>query len=314
MNKILKKSTIATGIIGSATVICCLTSIPVHAESIATTSPHYKITQPVVKQLEENSGSDPATDVEMDEPSCRPSPNHPRPVLLLHGTGGNKSDWNVLAPQLRGEGYCVFAMNYGQSNFSAIGRLPHVYGTDDISNSSTQVSNYVEWILKTTGSSQIDIVGHSQGAVVARNYMRFHGGIDENPFNNKVRKLITLGGTNHGTTVDGLAHIIMDHPELSLPASQVFSQAALQQIVGSSFIRHLNESGDTDRGVDYTSIATKFDQVSTPPENTFLQAGPDSSVRNIFIQDINPNSKVTHKGLSADVDVIELVKKSLEDC
>ncbi|MDV6278339.1 hypothetical protein R3Q06_33410 [Rhodococcus erythropolis] len=31
---------------------------------------------------------------------CRPSVEHPRPVVLLHGTSGNQRDWDTLAPHL----------------------------------------------------------------------------------------------------------------------------------------------------------------------------------------------------------------------
>ena len=40
--------------------------------------------------------------------SCRPSAAHPEPVVLVHGTGGNKNDnWQTFAPLLADNGYCV---------------------------------------------------------------------------------------------------------------------------------------------------------------------------------------------------------------
>ncbi|KZM70876.1 hypothetical protein [Nocardia terpenica] len=31
---------------------------------------------------------------------CAPAAEHPRPVVLLHGTWGNQNTWDVLAPEL----------------------------------------------------------------------------------------------------------------------------------------------------------------------------------------------------------------------
>src|SRR5690349_2226781 len=46
--------------------------------------------------------------------SCRPSAQHPRPVVLVHGTFGNGTDnWLAFAPYLEARGYCVFSFDYG---------------------------------------------------------------------------------------------------------------------------------------------------------------------------------------------------------
>ncbi|MDJ0112178.1 lipase, partial [Rhodococcus erythropolis] len=72
--------------------------------------------------------------------SCKPTAEHPNPVVLVHGTGGNRqTNWATYAPLLANEGYCVFALTYG--NFpeqpwplSAIG------GMQEIPSSAAQLS------------------------------------------------------------------------------------------------------------------------------------------------------------------------------
>ena len=50
-------------------------------------------------------------------------------------------------------------------------------------------------------------------------------------------------------------------------------------------ITELNHGGETFAGVDYTLIATRYDQFSTPYSATFLTAGPGARVDNVLLQD-----------------------------
>src|SRR6478752_10160199 len=46
--------------------------------------------------------------------SCRPTAAHPRPVVLVHGLLANMTDnWQTMSPLLANNGYCVFALTYG---------------------------------------------------------------------------------------------------------------------------------------------------------------------------------------------------------
>ena len=128
--------------------------------------------------------------------ACKPTAAHPRPVILVHGTFEDMANnWQALSPLLSNNGYCVFALNYG--SFGGSGSIG-VYGTGYIESSAAQLGAFVDKVLAATGASRVDIVGHSQGGMMPRYYMRFDNGAA------KVHTLVGLAPSNHGTTLDGL--------------------------------------------------------------------------------------------------------------
>src|SRR3954451_20304075 len=128
--------------------------------------------------------------------TCKPTAAHPFPVVLVHGTFADMSDsWQALSPLLKNNGYCVFALNYGSyAGSGAVG----IYGTGDIPNSAAELSAFVNKVLSATGAAEVDLVGHSQGGMMPRYYLKNLGGAA------KVRALVGLSPSNHGTTLDGL--------------------------------------------------------------------------------------------------------------
>jgi triacylglycerol esterase/lipase EstA (alpha/beta hydrolase family) len=204
--------------------------------------------------------------------SCKPSAAHPRPVVLVHGTFADMSDsWQALSPLLYNNGYCVFALNYGSYAFSG---LLGIYGTGNIAQSAQQLSSFINRVLAATGSSQVDLVGHSQGGMMPRYYLRFLGGAT------KVHTLIGLAPSNHGTTVDGLFTLAGFFPGANAFLG-VLCPACEEQSAGSAFLTNLNAGGDTVPGVSYTVIESANDEVVTPYTSAFLSG---SGVTNILLQ------------------------------
>ncbi len=204
--------------------------------------------------------------------SCRPVAAHPYPVVLVHGTLENMAyDWYALSPLLRNAGYCVFTLNFGQEAGRLVG-LPGALppgGTGDIPASAAQLAAFVDRVRAATGTARVDVVGHSQGGMMPRWYLRFLGGAS------KVHALIGLSPSNHGTTVDGLTALLDLIPGGGGRAglAAVCGIACRQQLIGSPFITQLNAAGDTVPGVRYTVIETRYDQVVTPYTSAFL-SGP----------------------------------------
>jgi triacylglycerol esterase/lipase EstA (alpha/beta hydrolase family) len=205
--------------------------------------------------------------------SCKPSAAHPRPVILVHGTFADMSDsWQALSPLLRNNGYCVYALNYG--SYAGSGALG-IYATGDIAASAEQLSAFVNRVLSSTGASQADLVGHSQGGMMPRWYLRFLGGAA------KVHALVGLAPSNHGTTLDGLFTLAGYFPGADAFLG-VLCPACAQQSAGSAFLTTLNSGSETVPGVKYTVIESANDEVVTPYTSAFLSGG--SNVTNILLQ------------------------------
>ncbi|MFI6105597.1 esterase/lipase family protein [Streptomyces sp. NPDC051310] len=206
--------------------------------------------------------------------SCKPSAAHPRPVVLVHGTFANSVDnWLALAPYLVKRGYCVFSLDYGQ-----LPGVPLFHGLGPIEKSAEQLDAFVDKVLAATGAAETDLVGHSQGGMMPRYYLKFLGGADE------VNALVGLAPDNHGTTLLGLTRLLPYFPGAADLLDEK-TPALADQVAGSPFLRKLNEGGDTVPGVRYTVIATRYDQVVTPYRSQFLD-GP--GVRNVLLQDLCP--------------------------
>ncbi|MEU1805216.1 alpha/beta fold hydrolase [Streptomyces sp. NPDC019937] len=213
-----------------------------------------------------------ATSSGWNDYSCKPSARHPRPVVLVHGTLGNSVDnWLGLAPYLVDRGYCVFSLDYGQ-----LPGVPLFHGLGPVDKSAGQLSSYVDRVLAATGTSKVDLVGHSQGGMMPRYYLKFLGGAA------KVNALVGLAPSNHGTTLSGLTKLLDLFPGLDDAVAKA-APGLMDQVAGSDFLNRLNAGGDTVPGVRYTVISTRYDEVVTPYRSQFL-SGPD--VKNVVLQDL----------------------------
>lgn len=234
--------------------------------------------------------------------SCVPSPEHPNPVVLTHGTVENMTyNWFSLSPRLANEGYCVFAFNYGQDTGLGVG-LPGAYptgGTAPVKQSAVELASFVDSVRNATGSGKVDIVGHSQGGMMPREYLKSLGGAE------KVDKLVGLSPSNHGTNVDGLALL----PGVPLLLKEGLGDSVHDQMYNSEYLAGLNAGGDTVPGVDYTVIETRYDEIVTPYTSAFLD-GPN--VTNILLQDGCEVNATDHLGIAFDRRAEQYVVNALD--
>ncbi|ALC04562.1 acetyltransferase or hydrolase [Corynebacterium deserti GIMN1.010] len=235
-----------------------------------------------------------------DDWRARPTKDRPWPVILVHGTGATKGDWQDLGADLRRDGWAVFAPEFGQR------------ATGPVAESAAQIGAYIDTVLLATGAKQAIIVGHSQGGVLVRYWMRVLGGTP------RVKHLVSLAVPNHGTTMGGIVSPLLRHNRSEAMANSVvhswFGKAGFEMIRGHDTINAINEGGDLDPGVTYLCIATHFDTVIQPPETCFLEATtPEEAgrVQNIWVENLDPNSVVLHEAMPYDSRVRALVRADL---
>lgn len=127
---------------------------------------------------------------------------------------------------------------------------------------------------------------------------------------------MTLGATNHGTTLSGIANLNRFIGGLGLdldPAlDYVIGEGGTQQQYGSPLLERLNAAGDTVPGVDYTAVGTKYDEVTTPYDSTFLTAGEGASVTNVTVQDGCEQDHSDHVSMSYSPRVVDIVRDALD--
>jgi pimeloyl-ACP methyl ester carboxylesterase len=234
--------------------------------------------------------------------SCLPSAAHPQPVVLLHGLGGDgPGNFATLGPYLASAGYCVYAPTYGES----VPGIP-VGGITAIPQSATEIDAYLGQVLAATRATQVDLVGHSEGAFQALYGPKFVPGE-----NSIIKRVVALAPPTHGTTFANLVTIGDDLA--GSPLTDVIIAAGCpacsELVTGSSLVNSLDTNPIAQPGIVYTIIASTHDELVTPFGTEFVSA---SNVTNQTVQSFCPLDPVGHIGLAYDTDVAQLVRNALD--
>lgn len=210
--------------------------------------------------------------------NCKPSAEHPRPVILVHGTGGSKTtNWGSYVPMLRNRGYCVYALTYGALPgmpwpFTAVG------GMDRQDVSARQLDKFVERVRRSTGAQTVDLVGHSQGTYMPTYYLKYLGGAD------KVTNYVSLAPLWRGT-----GDLVPESRMLGAALGDFpmpFCIGCGGMMAGSAMNKKIWAGGSPYvKGVNYTNIATRYDELVIPYTNGLVPGRRGETVRNIVVQD-----------------------------
>lgn len=187
------------------------------------------------------------------------------PVLLLHGIGCNAAVWTSLRRRLESQGLGpVYGLSYGPP-------------FDSIDTFAPQVAAKIAEIEAATGARQVVIVGHSMGGLVARAYLRRHGGA-------RVRRLVTLGTPHAG----------------SMHAWLMSGTSLAEMRPGSAWLAELNGAPDKTAGVPVVSLWSWHDSMVTPQTSARIDWGD-----NIVI------AGVAHNALLGDAEVFDRVAQEI---
>jgi triacylglycerol lipase len=232
-----------------------------------------------------------------NDPSCRLSFQHPEPIILVPGTFETMvQNWATLSPLLAEKGYCVYSLNYGYYD--------GVPSTGPIADSAAELKTFVDQVMAYTGSKKVSLVGHSQGGMMPRYYIKFLGG------DKVVDKLVGLVPSNHGTQVSNWTNPT---------GTTVTCPACTEQGMGSDFLTQLNQGDETPGHVTYTVISTRYDEVVVPYSSAFLSNDPgntpvqgqDGAVTNITLQDYYPLDLADHTQIINDPNAFGFVFDAL---
>ena len=233
---------------------------------------------------------------------CEPTREHPYPVVLVHGTFETmEQNWSVVSPRLKEEGYCVFALNYGNRGLEPVGA------------SARELGRFVNDVMRFTGAEKVSLVGHSQGGMMPRRWIKTAGA------GNRVEDLVGLSPSNYGTELNSASSEDSTAEDFGVDTPNAPDdpcRACEQQSAGSPFLKKLNSGDDTLGSASYSQIATNDDEIIIPFTRCFLKGDQRSinvTVQRHYRQRYGVDPVVTHQNIYDDPVAQEFMLDALDN-
>jgi triacylglycerol lipase len=207
------------------------------------------------------------------------------PVVLVHGTFANaRRAYSTVAPVLKENGFCLYALNYGKQGGYGVN------GTADIQSSLGEVTGFVSMVLQETGAKKVSLIGHSQGGLLA------FLASNTPQLADKIDRIVAVAPSLRGTD------------RIPPNVSSLHCPACFQLGSESEFMRNLQQKKLNPGGLRALVLATKNDLVVTPIERQFLD---EPGVTNLYIQDEFPKLRASHSGILHTPQAVALIKDFL---
>jgi len=190
------------------------------------------------------------------------------PILFVHGYLESSSLWKTMISRFEKDGYAKSYLSAYSYNTSQSNKID-----------AEEVKSHVESLLKTTGASKVDIIGHSMGSLNTRWYIKFLGG------ESKVDDWVSLGGPNHGTET----------------AKACFGTSCEEMRIGSTFLKELNEGDETPGIVSYGTWWSPCDEFINPDSSVLLTGATNTET-----------ACISHTALTTDETVYKGVREFIK--
>jgi triacylglycerol esterase/lipase EstA (alpha/beta hydrolase family) len=185
----------------------------------------------------------------------RRAPEDQNPLITVHGLGADVGSLGFLVRILELDGWHVFPVE--------LDTLGHRVET-----LALKLGRHVERVLRRTGRSRVDLIGHSLGGLVIRYYIQMLEG------HKRTDRCITIGTPHSGGTI--MSYFLPPLRALGYLPEKSRGKAADQLLPGSGLYEHLNgpvfrvENVDH---VDFTNVWSLTDELIVPSWNArFAQA------------------------------------------
>ena len=157
------------------------------------------------------------------------------PVILIHGLFQNRA--------------CLFWLEYrlrqsGVTNIYSINTPPW----RELETLTETLAKKVDEVRLALNVDKVDLVGHSMGGIIGRNYVQHRGGAE------RVAHLVTLGSPHHGSKLAPFA----------------VSSMGRNLLPGSEFLLEFNRA-PLPEGPKFSSIYTRYDNIVLPARNCRLE-------------------------------------------
>jgi triacylglycerol esterase/lipase EstA (alpha/beta hydrolase family) len=201
------------------------------------------------------------------------------PVVIVPGYGGMTTGLDVLAAALRNDGRFVRVMDLGAASLG------------DLHAQADLVKGAVDDMLRSTGSTSVDVVAFSAGGLAVRLW------VSEDDGASSARRIITLSTPHHGTEKSAIPPVAGPTP---CPV------ACEQLVAGSDVVRSLDQGDETPAGPEWVSIWSDDDEVVVPPTSARLDGA-----LNFSVQSVCPHVTVSHQGMASNRVVVAMVRREI---